>query len=327
MKVRDELKTSVSIVCPVFNEEEGISFFLSECNTVLNEITSMFPSIDFEFVLVDDGSTDGTCTTIESVTLNWPIHFIRFSRNFGHQSAVWAGLEMANEKNYVIVMDSDMQDDPKNLVAIVKQFFNGAEIVLMQRVSREDSLGKKFFAHFFYKVQQRLAGGKTIPNVGDFFGMSPQVRTALLQHKEQVKYIRGLIPSLGFRQVLLPYDRAARKHGSTHYTLSKMVGLAISGITGFSIKPLLWILYSAFLGAFVAVFFAFYVFWIKFFSHLETAPGWAFLSISSLFLAALQLISLAVMSIYISRIMEEVKARPPYIISTEVTINSGEQTK
>lgn len=305
-----------SIICPVFNEALGIEHFLSELNHNLNQIVGSSTEVDFEVLLIDDGSTDGTIPVIEATHLDWPIRLIKFSKNFGHQSAVWAGIELSSENSSVIVMDSDMQDDPTNLIRIVQEMNSGAEIVLMQRASREDKLGKKFFAKGFYWFQQKLTGGETIPNVGDFFGIAPNVRSALLQHRERVKYIRGLLTSLGFRQVLLPYDRSARKHGATHYTLSKMLSLAISGITGFSIKPLLWTLYSAFLGALIALFFACYVVWIKLFTHAETAPGWAFLSVSSLFLASLQLIALSVISIYISRIMEEVKGRPSYLISS-----------
>jgi dolichol-phosphate mannosyltransferase len=251
---------------------------------------------------------------MQSLKPNFSLKLIRLSRNFGHQQAVWAGLSEANSSHYSIVLDSDLQDPPNLIPRIIEEFSQGFDTILMKRASRKDSLVKRSFASLYYKIQSLLSGISIERNVADFFGLSPRARKSLLLHEESVKYIRGLIHQIGYRTSVINYARQARVSGKTHYTISKMFSLALAGITGFSVSPLILVVYFAIFGSATAAAFIFYVFYLKFYSSVSLQPGWAFLSIMTLSLSALILFSLAVISLYLARIVQEIKKRPIYLI-------------
>ena len=232
---------------------------------------------------------------------------------FRSQTAVWAGLEAARENEYVIVMDSDLQDPPSAIREILKAFQEGADTVFMRRRTRADGFWKRVFAKAYYLIQSWMIEDKRFRNVGDFYGISPRARKALLKHTEYIKYVRGLVAQIGFNQRFVDYDRNERMAGKTHYSLSKMFSLGISGISGFSIKPLIWVVYFAFIATLLTLFGIIYILFLKFIQKVNLQPGWAFLSLSILSLSALQMISISSIAIYVARINQEVKRRPLYL--------------
>lgn len=312
----------VDIVSPVFNEELGISEFLVRVEKIS---LSMKSNADIRILLVDDGSTDKTWEIINAIKLSIPLHLVKLSRNFGHQAAVWAGLESCRADAFVIVMDSDLQDPPEAIREIIQTILTiSVDVILMRRKTRDDSYWKKFFARTFYLLQSHLTNGKIEMNVGDFFCLSPRARLALLNHKESVKYIRGLVTQIGFNQLILDFDRAKRSHGVTHYSIKQMFTLAISGITGFTVVPLIFVVYGALFASLVTFCMVFYILYLKLFSGVLLQPGWAFLSITLLSLSTLILLSLAIISLYLARVTQELKARPIYIKSKEFDTSEAE---
>ncbi len=312
-----DFQLKLDIVAPVYNEEKVIGIFLKELSSQLSLIRNKHPELDVRVILVDDGSTDGTVEQIINHPTNVQISLLRLSRNFGHQNAVWAGMESVRISSYCIVMDSDLQDPPKLISNILDAFLLKHPVVLMQRISRTDSKVKVIFAKLFYEIQHRMGSKNSTRNVGDFFGLAPIALAALLRHKEQVKYIRGLVGDLGFNRALIPYERMARAKGATHYTVPKMFSLAIAGITGFSIQPLIWVVYLALFGGVLGISLIGYVLYLRLAGNYMLAPGWAFSTISATFLSSLILIALAIISIYLARIIQELKGRPIYILDKE----------
>ena len=307
----------ITIVSPVFNEEEGILTFINELNRIAGELKRR--SLQFNLLLVNDGSRDSSLDVISNARPDQlGISVLNLSRNFGHQAAVWAGLENAKKDHFVIVMDSDLQDPPTSISQIISAFKSGSDVVFMKRRSRRDGFWKRNFADIYYRIQAEIVGNSKFKNIGDFYGLSPRARQALLQHTESVKYIRGLVSQLGFNQEFLEYDRDQRFAGRTNYSIGQMFSLAIAGITGFSIKPLLWVVYFALGGTFLATTGVFYVFFLKLKSTVVLQPGWAFLSISILTMSALELIGIALIALYLARIVQEIKQRPIYFATNNL---------
>ncbi len=306
----------LDIVSPVYNEELGIYSFLDSLVATLSSING---SIDVQIVLVNDGSTDKTLSLLSEYSSSVEIRVIDLSRNFGHQAAVWAGLNETRKDAYSIVMDADLQDPPHLIHDIAVEIGSGKEVILMRRRSRDDSFLKRIFAQMFYFLQEKLTDGRTKKNVGDFFCLSPRARDTLLQYGESVKFIRGLVTEIGFDTVILNFDRQKRDKGKTHYSVKQMFMLALSSITGFTIKPLILVVYAAFFGSFVSLITIFYVLYLKFFSDTQLQPGWSFLAISLLWLSALILMSLAVLALYLARAIQELKNRPIYTVKNRTS--------
>jgi glycosyltransferase involved in cell wall biosynthesis len=309
------------IISPVFNEEEGISDFLKVVNVVAKQINSANQNVLIKsIILVNDGSSDSTLQQIEASPSELNIKVINFSRNFGHQAAVWAGLQHSDSDSCVIVLDADLQDPPSEIHRMIQQIDSGMDVVLMQRITRSDSFTKKFFATLYYKLLSVLDGGKTIRQTADFFGLSVRAKEYLLLHTESIKYIRGLLTDIGLRRVVLGYDRNQRIKGSTHYTITKMFGLAVAGITGFSTKPLVLIAYMAFTGGLIGFCLISYIAILKYIGSVDMAPGFAFATTVNTFFQICTLIALAVIAIYIARITHEVKRRPDFIVESTLEI-------
>jgi glycosyltransferase involved in cell wall biosynthesis len=304
-------KKHLCVIAPARNEESGINVFIER-------IEEVFLALDVSWsprlILIDDGSTDSTWHAISRANPAFHLTQIKFSRNFGHQAAVWAGLENAREWEHVVVMDSDLQDSPSEIHNIIAQFEVGMDCIFMRRRSRKDTLMKRIFARLYYLFMKNLSSGTHLDNVGDFFGLSPRANKALLMNHERIKYIRGLVSQLGYRTSIVEYDRDSRFAGNTNYTLAKMFSLAIAGVTGFSVTPLLWTVYFAAVGSILSVILMGYVVWLKIFSDSIIQPGWAFLSVGTLLMSTFSLTSLATISLYLGRIIQEVKHRPLFYI-------------
>lgn len=308
--LRSTLK--ICVVAPAHNEELGISEFISQISLIFAELEEKLWST--RLILVEDGSTDSTWEKILNTKSPINITQIRFSRNFGHQTAVWAGLTNLHEDEFAVVIDSDLQDSPKEILKIVAKFEEGIDCIFMRRQSRQDRFFKRNIAKAYYRLMSKLSSSAHLDNVGDFYGLSPRSVAALLQNDERIKYIRGLVSQLGFRTTTIEYHRNARFAGKTNYTITKMFSLALAGITGFSIAPLIATVYLAAIGSASSLLLIFYVLWLKIFRSEQLQPGWAFLSIGSLMMSAFALTSLATISLYIGRMVQEVKHRPLFYI-------------
>ncbi len=303
----------LTVIAPVYNENLCLREFIQRTKRVAEAMKDR--EIILHMLFVNDGSTDGSSQILEDASReNEDINVIHLSSNFGHQSAVWCGLENVESNQTVIVMDCDLQDPPELIIDLVNASQN-SDIVFTQRRTRIDKPLKKLSASIYYKLLGSLSDGNVLHNSGDFYLLSPTARRNLLLHKENVKYIRGLIANLGFNVTTLSYDRDARFAGETHYTFSKMLRLAIAGVTGFSIKPLISVSYIAIISALLTLFGATSIFLLKIFQPSQFSPGIAAIILILLILGSLILICLAVISVYVARITIEVKNRPLYIIS------------
>ena len=303
----------LTVIAPVYNENLCLREFIQRTKRVAEAMKDR--EIILHMLFVNDGSTDGSSQILEDASrANENINVIHLSSNFGHQSAVWCGLENVESNQTVIVMDCDLQDPPELIIDLVNASQN-SDIVFTQRRTRIDKPLKKLSASIYYTLLGSLSDGNVLHNSGDFYLLSPKARRNLLLHKENVKYIRGLIANLGFNVTTLSYDRDARFAGETHYTFSKMLRLAIAGVTGFSIKPLISVSYIAIISALLTLFGATSIFLLKIFQPSQFSPGIAAIILILLILGSLILICLAVISVYVARITIEVKNRPLYIIS------------
>lgn len=309
------------IVVPCFNEEEALpltapvilDFFARLVAEPANRLG------DFRLILVNDGSNDRTWPIIEELARRDPrVEGVMLSRNFGHQAAMLAGLSLA-DADVVITMDADLQDDIEAVRLMIAAYESGTHLALGVRNDRtSDSAGKQGSASAYYRLLS-LLGISIIENHADFRLMSRTALDALLQYREVNLFLRGLIPTLGFPVALVPYKRQARTAGETKYTLRKMIGLALDGITSFSVMPLRII---ALLGAilFAGTMLTTAVFLYTWFAHSAAmVPGWASTVLPMLFLGGVQLLSIGVLGEYVGKIYLETKQRPRFIIQETTT--------
>jgi len=303
-------KVRYSVVVPVYNEEAVI---MESCRRIRATMAAL--GEPFEIIAVNDGSRDQTAALLKELCRQDPaIKLISFSRNFGHQTAITAGMDHASG-DAVIIIDADLQDPPEIIPEMIAQWKAGYEVVYGHRIRREgETVGKKITARLYYRLLRRMTDVDIPVDVGDFRLIDAKVRDALLAIPEHNRYVRGLISWLGFRQTFVDYVREPRFAGETKYPLRKMVKLAIDGIASFSYKPLrlgigLGIAISV--GSFL---FLLFIFISRLFNLVVMERGWASLMCVMLFLFGIVLIVLGIIGEYIARIFEEVKGRPLYII-------------
>lgn len=306
----------VDVVIPCYNEEEALprtlprilSYFTELTKSPLNQMRS------FRLLLVDDGSRDSTWRIIEAHSWrNAQVVGIKLSRNYGHQSAMLAGLT-ASDADAVITMDADLQDDIHAVASMLEVFESGIDMALGVRSDRSsDAVQKRTTANAYYRLLSWL-GVDIIENHADFRLMSRRSLDALLQHEEVNLFLRGLIPQIGFSYRLVPYVRQAREHGETKYTVSKMVRLAIDGVTSFSAWPLRMISILGFFVFVTALSLAAYFLWQTIFRPGTVIAGWASTVIPLLALGGLQLLSVGVLGEYVSKIYMETKRRPRFLV-------------
>lgn len=306
------------IVVPCYNEEEVLGhtipvirdYFAGLVADPDNRLAS------FRILLVDDGSKDTTWTVIEGLAAAAPeIEGLKLARNFGHQSAMLAGLSHA-DADVILTMDCDLQDDITAIARMIAAYEGGSHLALGVRNDRSsDTLGKSGTANSYYRLLS-LMGIDIIENHADFRLMSRAALAALLQYREVNLFLRGLIPQLGFPVTLVPYARQPRTLGETKYTMRKMLGLAMDGITSFSVMPLRLIsLLGAILFAITSVLGCVFVYLVLTHSR-SLVPGWASTALPVLFLGGVQLLSLGVLGEYVGKIYLETKQRPRFIVET-----------
>lgn len=306
-----------SLVIPVFNEQQTIPR-LYERVTAAAETWGG----EFEIVCVDDGSTDLTAELLEELHLRDPRwKTVSFSRNFGHQAAVSAGLTYASGEA-VGVIDGDLQDPPEMLKEMFARWESGYEVVYAVRASRKENLFKRTAYKTFYRILQKCATVKIPLDSGDFCVMDRKVVDVMNSLPERTRFLRGLRTWSGFRQTGIEYDRDARDQGESKYTLSKLFRLAFDGILGFSALPLRM---ASFLGlAFCgtsALLVLLLVLWrlsnvTVLGMHPANSMGWTSLVSIGLFLSGMQMLMLGIVGEYIARIFDEVKGRPGWIVAS-----------
>lgn len=305
----------IDVVIPCYNEEETIPHTIPRLSSFLNQL-SLEEDIhlsSFRLILVDDGSKDETWSWIENNRLNYAIKGVKLSRNCGHQNAMLAGLTLSDSE-VVLTIDADLQDDLNAIRDMLKAYQTGSDLVLGVRSSRGNDTGfKRTTASSYYKLMKAL-GVNIIEDHADFRLMSRRSLNALLAHEEVNLFLRGIIPTIGFPTALIYYERQDREFGETKYTLRKMLGLAINGITSFSVTPLRLVTVLGLLVSAAAFLAAFWVMIIKTFYYGHAVPGWASTVLPVLFLGGIQIISLGVIGEYVGKIYLEVKKRPRFIV-------------
>ena len=311
-------RVKLAIVVPCYNEEEMLPLSAPRLVGLMQSmIADGLVSPDSFMLYVDDGSRDSTWSIIEQLHMDNPMnHGMKFSRNCGHQNAILAGMLTAVQEEWqagaVITIDADLQDPLECIPEMVREYLKGSDVVYGVRESREsDTFMKRFTAESFYKLQARL-GVKTIYNHADFRLMSRKVVLELSKYEERNLYLRGIIPMLGFPSSRVLEVRAEREAGTTKYTLTKMLRLALDGITSFSITPIYIILALGFAALIVALGIGIYV--IVALTMGRTVPGWSSLMLSLWLIGGLTMISIGVVGLYVGKVYMEVKHRPRYHI-------------
>ncbi len=302
-------KFKISVVVPAFNEEVNIPVLGHE----LEKILTAYP--DYEVIFVDDGSTDKTLDALKKLhDRNPKINYLSFSRNFGHQYALKAGLDHATG-DCVISMDADMQHPPHLLPVLIKNWQNGYDVVYtLRQDNAETGWFKRKTSALFYRLLRFVTGLKTPQGAADFRLLDRKVVDALRSAPEKVLFLRGFISWLGFKQIGIPYQPAPRFAGTSHYTLRKMFSLATTGITSFSVQPLRLATWLGLLVAGLGVLFGFYTLYTRLFTSVAIT-GWASLMIVVLILGGTQLFIMGIFGEYLGTVFIESKRRPSYILA------------
>ncbi|MDP2965573.1 MAG: glycosyltransferase family 2 protein [Pelolinea sp.] len=303
-------KPVFSVVAPVFNEIGSVEEFYKTVVSVMHPLKQ-----PWEFVLVDDGSTDGSTDKIrELATKDAHVKLIIFARNFGHQIAVTAGLDYSRG-DAVIIIDADLQDPPAVMLDLIAKWKEGYEVVYAVRRKREgESWLKLVTASLFYRLIFRITDVKIPLDTGDFRLIDRKVVDVMGQMRERHRFLRGMAAWVGFRQVGMEYDRKERFAGKTKYPFSKMLKLALNAITSFSYFPLQVATYLGFICAGISILAIPVVAYLRL-SNQGSLLGQATTLIAVLFLGGVQLITLGILGEYVGRIYDEVKGRPLYIVS------------
>ncbi len=310
----------LSVVIPVFNEEEVLPETYRRLRAVMHGI-----QISYELLFVNDGSKDRSAHLLEELARRDPhVKVLHFSRNFGHQAAITAGMDYA-QGEAVVVIDADLQDPPELIPEMLAKWQEGYEVVYGKRMKREgETLFKRFTATLFYRL---LRGVTTIDiplDTGDFRLLDRKVVEVMRLLREKNRFIRGLVSWVGFRQTAIEYVRERRFAGETKYPLRKMLRLAWDGITAFSDKPLKVAAYLGFLLSLCSFVYLLFVVIAKILGK-STVPGWASIVVINLFFNGVILIMLGVMGEYIGRIYDEAKNRPLYIVEKKVGFECREE--
>lgn len=298
----------LSVVVPLFNEEDNVNALFDRIHKVLREM-----DLTTELIFVNDGSKDKTLAKVFIIAQQhkW-VKYIDFSRNFGHQLAIFAGIERANGQ-YIVVMDGDGQDPPECIPELYEKALSGYEVVYAKRRKRKgENFMKKFTAKVFYRILARITQIEIPVDTGDFRIIHRKIRDILVTMPEQHKYIRGQISWIGFNQTFIEYDRDERMHGETKFTYKKMMRFALDGISSFSTWPLKVATITGFVVSGASFLLILYSLYQKFFGYTER--GWTSMQISILFLGGIQLIGIGILGEYLGRVSDNVKNRPHYII-------------
>jgi len=303
-----------SIIAPVYNELESLPELQRRITEVMEQTGE-----EWELVLIDDGCTDGSTAVIREIAKKYPrIRPVIFARNFGHQIAVSAGLDYCRGEA-VVIIDADLQDPPEVILQMIDLWKQGNEVVYAVRSEREgESWFKRLTASLFYRIIFKITDIKIPLDTGDFRLMDRKVINVMKRMPERHRFLRGMSAWIGFKQIGLPYKRAARFAGVTKYPFSKMMKLALNAITSFSHFPLQMATYVGFFSAGISIL-AIPIVTIGRLTGSQAFFGQATTLIAVLFLGGVQLISLGILGEYVGRIYDEAKGRPLYIVREDPT--------
>ena len=304
----------IRVICPCLNEVEGVTTFFAELWKVLSKLDEY----QFEVVFVDDGSFDGTYEKLLDMSKRFPqVKVLRFSRNFGHQTALIAGIDSTDESfDAAILMDSDLQHPPAVIPELIKGWESGSEIVSTIRAeSPSISFFKKITSKLYYVLINLLSDVRILPNCADFCLIGRTPLQALKNMKEKDLFLRGAISWLGFQRSFVTYIESPRFIGKSNYTFSKMMNLAIHSVFSFSTKPIKLCFHLGMTSVGLASLYLIYA-CIMYFS-IGTVRGWTSIIACIVFFGGLNMLMLSVLGGYISRIFNEVKERPRYVISRQ----------
>ena len=298
----------LSVVIPAYNEAGNIGVIIKRLSDTLQNIGL------YQIIFVNDGSSDDTLNELKKAAeADSKIHFISFSKNFGHQAALKAGIDYA-QGNCIISMDADLQHPPALIPEMIKFWKEGYDVVYTQRSNEKGiSFFKKLTSKYFYFLLQKMSDVSIEEGTADFRLLDRKVADVIRQTNDPFLFIRGLIPWMGFNQKKIVYQPDERYSGNTKYTFKKMAAFAINGITGFSIKPLR---FATFLGIIISLLSFTYALYaiVVYFMNAKVISGWASLLTSVLFIGGIQLIILGIIGEYIGKIYIQLKNRPFYII-------------
>lgn len=302
-------KNTISVVVPVYNEEEVVFESYKRLKRVMDALGETY-----ELIFVNDGSRDATPVIIQCICDSDPtVRFIDFSRNFGHQTAITAGMEHATGEA-VVVIDADLQDPPEVIPQMIAKWREGFDVVYGKRAERKgDTFFKRFTAAAFYRVLQGLTDVDIPVDTGDFRLIDRKVCDALKRIHERNRYVRGIISWLGFRQTGVEFIREERFAGETKYPLKKMLRFAFDAISSFSYKPLKLSSYVGTAVSFGSFAYLLVVVYLKLFTT-ATVTGWASTMAVLLFFNGVVLMMLGIIGGYIGRIYDEAKGRPLYVV-------------
>jgi len=298
----------ISIVVPVYNEAANIPLLHKELSTLLSETSYIY-----EFIFVDDGSTDGSLAVIkELATTNNRVFYIELSRNFGHQYALKAGLDLSNG-DCVVSMDCDLQHPPEVVIKLIRKWEEGYDVVYTRRnPDKKLSWVKRTTSSLFYDVMDKISDIKLERGSADFRLMNRIVLNAFSNLNETELFIRGLVKWAGFKQTAIEYDPRERYAGKSKYNLKKMASFAFRGITAFSVRPLQMIAYLGIILFLISMILVPYAV-VSYFMG-KAVSGWTSLMISVIFFGSLQLLMIGVVGLYISKLVIQSKQRPHYFI-------------
>ena len=303
----------LSVIIPVFNESQNIFPLVERLKPILEEITQ-----EYEIIFVNDGSKDDTLFKIKSLAQTESrIKYIDFTRNFGHQIAVTAGIDVT-KGDKIVIIDADLQDPPELIKPMYDKIKEGFEVVYAKRKARKgESFFKKITAKLFYRILNKWSNVDIPLDTGDFRIMTHHIVKVLRQMPEQHKFLRAQISWIGYNQTFIEYERDSRLHGESKYPLTKMMKFALDGITSFSTVPLKFASWLGFTVSFTAFLFIFWVSFVRLIGYkfgLTYQPGWASEMVAILFLGGIQLLGIGVLGEYIGRINENIKNRPLYLV-------------
>jgi len=307
-------KIDLSLIIPVFNEETVLEELSKRLNLVLETM-----KINYEVIFINDGSHDGSQKIIERLNKeNADYKGLVFSRNFGHQIAISAGLDYA-QGDAAIIMDADLQDPPELIPRLYEKWLEGYEMVCAKRESRKDGSFKKFTAHAFYRLFNKISDISIPLDTGDFRLLDKKIVLTLRSFREKNRFLRGLYSWAGYRQAYITFNRGERYAGETHYPLIKMIKLAVDGLLSFTALPLRLATWLGIISACAGFAGIIWVVIIRFLPNY-TSSGWATLMTTVLFLGGIQLFIMGMIGEYLSRVYTEVQNRPLYIIKDKIGV-------
>jgi dolichol-phosphate mannosyltransferase len=313
----------LSVVIPVFNEEETIPELDRRLRALFEGLAGVGGS--WEVVFIDDGSKDRSSALLTELAAREPRYkVIGFSRNFGHQIAITAGIDRA-DGDAVVVMDADLQDPPEVVQQMLDKVSAGFDVVYgVRRRRASETVFKRATASGFYRLIRAMTRVDIPADAGDFRLMTRPVVLAMRALREQHRFVRGMVAWVGFRQTAVYYDREARFAGETKYPLRKMIRFAIDGITSFSVLPLRMATWLGLIAGSLAVVVGIWLFFVKFL-HLGAVPGWTGIMVAVTFGFSAQFVMTGILGEYVGRIYEEIKRRPLYITARETNLEPLER--